>query len=319
MRETSARLLQLLGLLQARPVWSGRELAERLGVSARTVRRDVQRLRDLDYPVHAMQGAAGYRLGAGGRLPPLLLAEEEAVAVVLGLRSVSQSPVRGVEEAAVRALVKLEQVLPTRLRQRVAALAATTVRAGDPTVPQVPVERLMAISDACRRRERVRLDYTDARNVTSRRDIEPYRAVCFNRRWYLIAFDVEAQEWRTFRVDRLNLRIPTGPRFEPRPIPRGDAVAYLEDQLSTQTWPARAAVRLFAPAEEVAEQLWPGMGTVAPDGPHRCVLHVGAPSARDLAWMITTIDADFELLEAPAELATALTVLAQRCAAAVAR
>lgn len=313
MLETSVRLLRLLALFQSYRSWTGTELAERLEVTTRTIRRDVERLRELGYPVEAMQGTAGYRLGSGAHLPPLLLEDDEAVAVVLGLRATTQSSVRGVEEASVQALSKLEQILPSRLRYRVNALTTVTVHAGDSVEPLVPVEVLLTIADACRRSERLRFDYDSPHIGPSRRDTEPHRLVCFNRRWYLVAFDIDREDWRTFRVDRLNPRTPGGPRFTTREIPHGDAVTYLEHQLSSQTWPYRAIVRLSESAENIAERIWPGMGVLEPEGSHSCLLHLGAPTPRDLMWMITSVDTDFELVEAPPELLAALRAHVERC------
>ncbi|GGO82910.1 hypothetical protein GCM10012289_75230 [Nonomuraea cavernae] len=212
---TSARLLRLLSLLQTHRDWSGAELADRLGVTARTVRRDVERLRQLGYPVNAVRGTAGYRLGAGASLPPLLLDDDEAVAVVVGLRTSAGGSVAGIEETSLRALTKLEQVLPSRLRHRVNTLHAATVRVGG-SGPTVSPDTLMAIADACRRRERLRFDYTSPHRVDTSRSVEPHSLVSFGRHWYLVAWDTDRDDWRTFRVDRLRPRPPTGPRFAPR-------------------------------------------------------------------------------------------------------
>src|SRR5262245_6206297 len=220
--DTSERLLKLLSLLQARPGWTGQELAERLAVTARTVRNDVERLRRLGYPVHASPGVGGgYRLGAGAALPPLLLDDEEAVAVALGLRTAAGGAVAGIEETSLRALVKLEQVLPSRLRHRVNALHSTmaTVPGVGPTVE---AGVLTAIAAATRDRERLRFDYRDHDGSGSVRDVEPHRVVSWGRRWYLVAWDAGKQDWRTFRVDRMRPRRPTGPRFIPREVPGGD-------------------------------------------------------------------------------------------------
>nr|BFE87195.1 hypothetical protein GCM10020093_097960 [Planobispora longispora] len=214
MLETSARLLKLLSLLQTRRDWSGAELAGRLGVTARTVRRDVERLRELGYPVHATQGAAGYRLGAGTSLPPLLLDDEEAVAVAVGLRTAAGGSVAGIEETSLRALAKLEQVLPSRLRHRVNTLNTVTVRVGG-TGPAVSPDALMVIAEACRRRERLRFDYTSPRGGDTVRSVEPHSLVSFERHWYLVAWDVDRGDWRTFRVDRLTPARPPVPGSRP--------------------------------------------------------------------------------------------------------
>ncbi|MEJ3745968.1 YafY family protein [Actinomycetes bacterium KLBMP 9797] len=314
MRPTSTRLLKLLSLLQARPEWTGTELAERLGVTTRTVRRDVDRLRALDYPVHATQGTAGYRLGAGTALPPLLLDDDEAVAVAVALRTAAGASVAGIEETAVRALGKLEQVLPRRLRGQVTTIQRAMVRVGGGGPPVAP-DTLMAVADACRRRERLRFDYTPPDGVESRRTVEPHRVVSFNRHWYLVAWDVDRADWRTFRVDRLVPRTPIGPRFPPREPPDGDVTVYLSNQLSTRAWPCRATVTLHEPAGAVAARLWPGMGVLEAVDDRSCRLHVGADTPAALVWMITSVDADFTLVDGPPELADALRAHATRCLA----
>lgn len=317
MLETSARLLRLLSLLQTSRDWSGADLADRLGVTPRTVRRDVDRLRELGYPVHALQGTAGYRLGAGAALPPLILDDDEAVAVAVGLRTATAGSVSGIEETSLRALAKLEQVLPSRLRYRVQTLQQATVRAGSPPGPQVSADALMTIADACRRSERLRFDYTSPRGEQSLRSVEPHRLVSFGRHWYLVAWDTDRSDWRTFRVDRLSPRTPTGPRFAPRDPPDGDVVAYLSQQLSARTWPHRATVRVHEPAEAISARIWPGMGVVEPVDERRCTVHVGADDVSALVWMITSLDADFTLVDGPPELADAFHAQARRCRDAV--
>ncbi|MBW4720288.1 helix-turn-helix transcriptional regulator [Saccharothrix obliqua] len=317
MLETSARLLKLLSLLQARRDWSGPELATRLGVTTRTVRRDVERLRELGYPVHAVQGVAGYRLGAGAALPPLLLDDEEAVAVAVGLRTAAGGSVAGVEEPSLRALAKLEQVLPSRVRHRVNTLHTATVRAGAPPGPQVSPDVLVALADACRRRERLRFDYRSPRGAGTTRLVEPDRLVNFGRHWYLVAFDTDRDDWRTFRVDRLTPRTPTGPRFTPRQPPYDDVATYLAHQLSMRTWPCQATVVLHEPVEAVEHRVWPGMGTLEPVDADSCLLHVGADDPAALVWMITSVDADFTLVAGPPELGAAFRAQAERCLRAV--
>ncbi|MBE1560197.1 helix-turn-helix transcriptional regulator [Nonomuraea africana] len=314
---SSARLLQLLSLLQTRRDWPGAELADRLGVATRTVRRDVERLRELGYPVHATQGAAGYRLGAGASLPPLLLDDDEAVAVAVGLRTATAGSVAGIEESSLRALTKLEQVLPSRLRHRVNTLNLATVRVGGAPGPAVNADTLMAIADACRRHERLRFDYTSPRGGGTTRSVEPHSLVSFGRHWYLVAWDTDRDDWRTFRVDRLTPRVPTGPRFTPRPPPEGDVARYLSHQLSSRTWPFQASVRLHESAEAIAERIWPGMGTVEAVDDHTCLLHVGADTPSALVWMITSVDAGFTLVSGPPELADAFRAQAARCLNAI--
>ncbi|OUC94531.1 helix-turn-helix transcriptional regulator [Streptosporangium minutum] len=316
MSGTSARLLRLLSLLQTHHDWSGAELADRLGVTTRTVRRDVERLRKLGYPVNAVQGTAGYRLGAGASLPPLLLDDDEAVAVAVGLRTSAGGSVTGIEETSLRALTKLEQVLPSRLRHRVNTLHTATVRVGA-TGPAVSPDTLMAIADACRRHERLRFDYTSPRRGDTVRSVEPHSLVSFGRHWYLVAWDTDRDDWRTFRVDRLRPRTPTGPRFAPRQPPGGDVATYLAHRLSSRTWPCQATVSLHGSAEAMADRVWPGMGVVEAVDDHTCLLHVGAETPSALVWMITSVDTDFTLVSGPPALADALRTQATRCLRAV--
>ncbi|MFI6865814.1 helix-turn-helix transcriptional regulator [Nocardia sp. NPDC050406] len=315
MLETSARLLRLLSLLQTHRDWSGPELADRLGVSARTVRRDIDRLRELGYPVDAVQGTAGYRLAAGSALPPLLLDDEEAVAVAVGLRTTAGGTVAGIEEASLRALTKLEQVMPSRLRHRLEALKRTVVRV-EPTGPRVDSDTLIALSDACNRHERLRFDYSDHAGRESIREAEPHAVVNFNRHWYLVGWDVRRDDWRTYRVDRLRPRIPTGPRFPPREPPDGDVVAYLSRRLSQTSWPYQATVTLHRGAAELADQIWPGMGVLEAVDDSSCLLHLGADTPWALTWMLTSIDTDFTVTDPP-ELVAEIEKIARRCAAAL--
>lgn len=317
MLETSARLLKLLSLLQTNRDWSGAELADRLDVTVRTVRRDVERLRELGYPVHATQGTAGYQLGAGASLPPLLLDDDEAVAVAVGLRTAAGASVTGIEETSLRALAKLEQVLPSRLRHRVNTLNTATVRVHGGTGPAVNPDTLMAIADACRRHERLRFDYTSPRGGDTTRTVEPHSLVSFGRHWYLVAWDTDRDDWRTFRVDRLTPRVPTGPRFAPRPPPDGDVATYLSHQLSSRTWPFQATVTLHEPAEAVTDRVWPGMGVIEAVDDHSCLLHLGADTPSALVWMITSVDADFTLVSGPPALTDALRAQATRCLHAI--
>jgi predicted DNA-binding transcriptional regulator YafY len=312
MPDTSARLLSLLALLQMHRDWSGAQLADRLGVTTRTVRRDVERLRELGYPVHAAQGSAGYQLGAGASLPPLLLDDDEAVAVAVGLRTAASSSVAGIEEISLRALTKLEQVLPSRLQHRLQSLQQAMTRVG-PSGPSVSTDALMAIAEACRRHERLRFDYTSPRGGDSIRSVEPHGLVSFNRHWYLVAWDTDRADWRTFRVDRLRPRTPTGPRFAPRDPPEGDVATYLAHQLSSRTWPYQATVTLHGPAEAMIDRVWPGMGVVEAVDERSCLLHVGADTPAVLVWMITSVDVDFTLTSGPPELRDAFRLQAARC------
>ncbi|MBR8740279.1 DNA-binding transcriptional regulator [Nocardiopsis sp. MG754419] len=311
----SPRLLALLAHLQSHPERSGAELADRLGVTVRTVRRDVDRLRELGYPVLAERGTAGYRLGSGAAMPPLLLDDEEAVAMVVGLRTAAS--VSGIEEASQRALAKVKQVLPARLRHRVRTLHGATVRAGVEPGPTVSADTLMIIAEACRRREVLRMDHTGALGGTTERRVEPHSLVSFGNRWYLVAFDPDRDDWRAFRVDRLTPRTSGGPRFTPREPPHGDPARFLSHRLSAQTWPHRAVVRLHEPADSVSGRLWPGMGVLEAVDPRSCLLHLGAETVQDLVWMITSVHTDFTLVEGPDGLADAFRAQAARCAAAV--
>ncbi|HEX8347212.1 MAG TPA: YafY family protein [Actinoplanes sp.] len=316
MLETSARLLRLLSLLQSRREWTGPELAQRLGVSRRTVRNDVERLRSLGYPVEATRGSAGgYRLGAGAQLPPLLLDDDEAVAVVVGLRAVAG--LAGVEELSLRALAKLEQVLPRRLRRRVAALTEYAVRVpADNPAPQVEAEVLATLAAACRDAERLRFEYRSHRGDDSHRDVEPYRLVVWGRRWYLLGWDVERGDWRTFRVDRITPTIPHGPRFVPRPLPAEDVAAYVSARASAVAWRYRAKVVVHAPASEVAARLTSAVGRVEERDATTCWLHTGSDSLDSLAVHLGLLGVDFEVT-GPPELVERLELLAGRYARAV--
>jgi len=317
MLETSARLLQLLSLLQARSDWPGAELAGRLGVTVRTLRRDVDKLRSLGYPVDATPGpAGGYRLGAGAVLPPLLLDDDEAVAVAIGLRTAAGGTITGIEETSVRALAKLEQVLPARLRRRVGALHSVTAlpQAGPPVDPAI----LTMVATAARDRQRLRFGYTSRDGGQGSRAAEPHRLVYTGRRWYLLGWDTARADWRTFRADRISAPQITGPRFAPREPPGGDAAAYVSRSVSSAPYRYQARVRVHAPAEVVAQQVSPTVGQVEPEGEHTCVLHTGAQGLEALAAYISLIDAEFEVLDPP-ELAERVGVLAGRFARAAGR
>jgi len=313
---TSARLLRLLSLLQAHREWSGAELAERLGVTPRTVRRDVGRLRTLGYPVHSTTGTAGgYRLGAGAELPPLLLDDEEAVAVAVGLRTAAGNAVEGIEESSVRALAKLEQVLPHRLRRRVNALTTFTAPLGGRRGPTVDVDTITELANACRDHQRLRFAYRGQDGTASRRTAEPYRLVCSSHRWYLVAWDADRADWRTFRVDRLTLTPPHGPRFVPREPPAEDWAAYVSERISTAAYARRATVLLHAPADRAAERISPAAGVLEPLDEHTCLLRTGAHSLDELAFHVLMLGFDFEVRE-PAELNDHIGVLADRLARA---
>ncbi|TMM03004.1 MAG: YafY family transcriptional regulator [Actinobacteria bacterium] len=315
MLETSARLLELLSLLQGRRDWSGTELAERLEVGPRTVRRDVERLRRLGYPVEARPGVSGgYRLGAGASLPPLLLDEEEAVAVAVGLRTAVSGGVAGIEETSVRALAKLEQVLPSRLRRRVNAVGVATVPYPGHG-PAVDPEALAVIAAGCRDHERLRFGYRSHDGTSSRRLVEPHRLVHTGRRWYLVAWDVERADWRTFRVDRIEPLPSPDRRFVPREPPAEDLAAYVARRVSATRDRYQARVILRAPLAEVAPRVPPAAGTLEAIDARSCLLLTGADWLGGLAVYIADIGVDFEIVEPP-ELVELVRRLADRFARA---
>lgn len=311
MLETSARLLRLLSLFQAQRYWSGAELAERLEVTARTLRRDVDKLRSLGYPVNSTSGTAGgYQLGAGASLPPLLLDDDEAVAVALGLRTAASGSVSGIEEASVRALAKVQQVLPGRLRRRVTALQSFIEPLGF-TGPAVDAEILTLIAGACRDCEKLRFPYHARDGAASQREVEPHRLVHTGRRWYLAAWDVSRNNWRTFRVDRIQQRPATGQRFTPRKPPDGDFAAYVARSVSSEPYTYQAQVILHTPMEKAAERIPPMAGKLEPLDEHTCVLHTGALSLDMLAMHVALTGFEFQVREPP-ELIERMRVLAER-------
>ncbi|XVQ06572.1 helix-turn-helix transcriptional regulator [Spirillospora sp. CA-255316] len=316
MVETSARLLRLLSLLQTHRDWSGAELAERLGVTMRTVRRDVDRLRELGYPVHATAGAPGYRLGAGSDLPPLLLDDDEAVAVAVGLRTAAGGTVAGIEETSLRALAKLERVLPSRLRHRVHALQSMTVPMPGAAAPVDP-EVLTAIAAACRDHEGLRFDYRSHEGRESHRSAEPHRLVHSGRRWYLVGWDIDREDWRTYRVDRLRLRTPNGPRFVPRNPPDEDLAAYTSRAISSAPYRYQARLTMHAPAEAVTGHMPPTVGTVEPVDAETCVLLCGTNNLDEIVVWVALMDIGFEVHDPP-ELVERIGVMAERLRAATA-
>jgi predicted DNA-binding transcriptional regulator YafY len=319
MLHTSARLLRLLALLQTRRDWPGGELAERLGVSTRTVRNDIARLRELGYPVEASPGVAGgYRLGAGGALPPLQLEDDEAVAVAVGLRTAAGRGVASMEESAVRALVKLEQVLPERLRHRVSALQAYTVAAtsSGPAV-EVDPQLLAHVATACRNLQVLRIDYQKHDGTASTRAIEPHRLVHWGRRWYLVAWDRGRSGWRTFRVDRLRVGAPTGQRYAPRDLPDEDLAAYVRRGIRSAIRQCEARVTVRAPASAVASRVPPDV-LIEPIDDGSCVVHAYGSTPEVLALHLAWLDADFFVSEPP-ELVACLSRLGARLTAATQR
>ena len=316
MSDTAARLLALLSLLQSRPDWSGTELAQRLGVSTRTIRNDVDRLRELDYPVDATRGAAGgYRLGAGGKLPPLLLDDEEAVAVAIGLRAATG--IAGIGESSARALAKLEQVLPSRLRPTVAAIGSVVDRAPenvgtDAPDPEVDPAVLAAIAAAIRDEEWLRFDDRGAARL-----VEPYRLLSWQRRWYLVARDPASGEWGVFRADWIEPRMPTRRRFPPVPLPGGDYTAFAMRSIAMSGWNVHARLRVAAPAAAVIARINPTVGVVEAVGDDASVLVTGADSLDTIAAYIGMLNMDFTV-ESPAELVPLLRTLSERYARAAA-
>ena len=318
MLETSARLLELLSLLQSRRDWSGPELAGRLEVGPRTIRRDVERLRRLGYPVEATPGVAGgYRLGAGASLPPLLLDEEEAVAVAVGLRTAVSGGVDGIEETSVRALAKLEQVLPSRLRRRVAAVGSATVPYPG-SGPAVDHETLAVIAIACRDNERLRFRYSTHEGESSQRLVEPLRLVHTGRRWYLVAWDVNRDDWRTFRVDRIERQPSVDRRFQPRDPPAKDLAAYVARRVRSVRDRYQAKVLLHVPFEEIEGRVPHWMGSLEPVDGRSCMLHTGADWLGGLAVYVAEIGVDFEVIDPP-EFAERVRLLADRFGRAAAR
>lgn len=312
MLEASARLLRLLSLLQSRRSWQGPELARELSITERTVRRDVEKLRTLGYPVQATAGVAGgYRLAAGARLPPLLLDDNEALAVAFGLRSAAVGTVSGMEEAALRALDKLGQVLPDRLRRRVAALhesfVATPFRG-----PRVDPDVLTLLASACEERRRLRFGYRDGQGRESRRHVEPQGVVHTFARWYLVCWDLVRDDWRTFRVDRLSEPSLEETRCVPRVLPfGGDLATFIAQTIDARARPVQARVELLAPHGQVAGWLPWCAGELTALGAERCLLETGTHDLERLAFHLGTLDVDFVVHE-PAELVEAMERVAGR-------
>ncbi len=317
MTDTPARLLSLLSLLQTPREWPGSELAERLEVSQRTIRRDIDRLRELGYPVEASRGAeGGYRLGAGAAMPPLLLDDEEAVAIVVGLRGAAGQAVEGIEEASVRALAKLEQVLPSRLRYRVGALSAATVPLPG-TGPAVDPEHLAVFAAAIANTERARFAYRTGDGTDSRRHVEPHRLVSAGHRWYLLAYDLDRDGWRIFRVDRITEPRATGGRATPRRPPADDVAAYVTDKMYSLVPTYRAKVTLHAPLNRVAPGLGDNSGNLEPIDDESCLLNAGADTLEWIAFRLLALGCEFTVHEPP-ELIDHLREMAARATRAAA-
>jgi predicted DNA-binding transcriptional regulator YafY len=323
---TSSRLLSLLSLLQTRRDWPGSLLAQRLDISHRTVRRDVDRLREMGYSIQATMGPdGGYRLDAGSELPPLLFDDDQVVALAVALQAATFTGV-GIEEAAMRALTTVRQVMPSRLRHRLDAVDFASIRSrpGDEPPDLVPPEVLLALSVASRAQEVLRFDYAGGRpDATSEppppRKVEPHHLVTSHGRWYLVAWDLDHDDWRLFRADRITPRTPTGPRFAPRDIPGGDVAGYVSARFKgserANRWPCTGKVVLHRPASYVLP--FAGDGTVEDLGPHRCSLEVGSWSWIALAAALNRFDTDIEVLRPP-QLRDAFAQLAARNAATAA-
>jgi predicted DNA-binding transcriptional regulator YafY len=305
---SAARMLQLLSLLQTHRFWSGAELAGRLEVSDRTLRRDVDQLRDLGYPVRAARGTAGgYQLEAGAAMPPLLLDDDEAVAIVIGLQAAAGGMVEGIEETSARALGKVVQVMPPRLRRRVTALASYTVPAVMTTrsEPTVDADLLATLASACRDDERVRFGYRSREDVATDRTAEPHRLVSVGRRWYLVAWDLTRHDWRSFRLDRMSGAVTCGVRFRQRELPGGDAAEFVRGGLRpAQRQHVSVLVRADPGTVRRVVGRWGAVEELAASaGQDRCRLTM---EADDLAWplmLLGQLGADFDV-ETPAELLT---------------
>lgn len=315
MSDPTARTLALLSLLQTHRHWSGGELAGRLGVSERTVRRDIDRLRELGYPVLAAPGVdGGYQLAAGAHLPPLLVDDDEAVALAVGLRAAAGAAIEGIEETTVRVMAKLEQILPDRLRRRVDALNSNVDVLRWAPRDHVPASSLTTLAQACRDREEVRFEYTRRDGESARRLVRPHQLVSVGQRWYLVAWDVRREDWRTFRVDRMEEPRLAGARFEPRVLPAKSAAEFVAAGLRSATQQHAAVVRVEGDPERVtAMSHWFG-GQMTPIDGDATRLRLGADALEWLASMIAILATSFDVTveEAPAEVHDLLTDASRR-------
>ncbi len=314
--DPTGRALQLLSLLQTHRMWRGSELAERLDVTERTVRRDVDRLRELGYPVDATPGAeGGYRLAAGAHLPPLVLDDDEAVAVVVGLRSAAGAAISGIEETSLQALAKIEQLLPDRLRRRVSALdsSVTAMRWSPSGTEMVDSDALVELAGACRDHEEVRFGYRRRDGEESRRLVEPHQMVTVGRRWYLVAWDLRREDWRTFRLDRLRNPVRAGRRFTVRQIPGGDAADFVASSLSSIPRHIEALVSIGAPYSQVEDGLRWTEHILVETGPDTCLVRLRSDN---LNWLVLAVagialTASAAVVEPP-DVAAAVGLLAER-------
>jgi predicted DNA-binding transcriptional regulator YafY len=313
MASPSLRMMRLLSLLQTHRYWPGAELADRLEVSLRTLRRDVDRLRELGYPVEAQRGVdGGYQLAAGASLPPLVLDDDEAVALALGLQAAAQAPVAGLADSSVRALAKVAQVMPPRLRRRVEALRAATVTSpwnGPP--PQLDATVLTAVAQACRDVVRLRFAYSSAGGERTEREVEPLRLVPLGRRWYLVAYDLGRHDWRSFRLDRLERPSATGIRFRPRELPAPDAATFVREGLRNLPVTYTIDVIVEASSDAVRSRIG-AWSTVEPfDGGGRCRVTMTADTLSWPTLALAMVEAEFTVVRPP-ELVEYLRELADR-------
>ena len=311
MLQTSARLLRLLTLMQGQRSWTGPELASRLDVTERTLRRDVDRLRSLGYPVDSSSGTAGgYSLGVGTFLPPLMLDDDEGVAVAVALALASGVTVVGIDDASQRALAKLSRVLPSRLRKRFGALRTSLVRITD-AGPTVELAVVAALAMACAEHRGLRFGYRAHDGAITERSIEPHRLVNMGRRWYLVAWDVEKADWRTFRVDRMSAPIRETVHFVPRPSPDEDLVRYVTRAVASGPYRHSVVVALAAPIDVMRTRVSAAEGMLAAIDPATCRLSLGTNSLESTAAWLAQLGVDFTV-ESPSELARCIEKLAER-------
>lgn len=300
MANTSSRTLRLLSLLQTHRFWPGTELADRLEISSRTLRRDIDRLRELGYPVDAHRGVdGGYQLAAGAVLPPLVLDDEEAVALAIGLRTAAQGAVVGIEEASVRALAKVVQVMPPRLRRRVDALRDATEQAVWAAGPTIDARLLTAVAQACRDEERLRFTYTVQSGEQTHRHVEPHRLVSLGRRWYLVAYDLQRQDWRSFRLDRLEQPRNTGARFTPRSLPAKDAAAFVRAGIANIPGSSHSVEVVIHAAAATVRTSVGQWATVEEVDAERCLLRMTVDNLNWTAFALGAVAADFEVIKPP--------------------
>ncbi|MEW6346534.1 MAG: YafY family protein [Paraburkholderia sp.] len=300
MLQNSSRLLRLLGMLRNAPTWHGAVLAERLGITERTVRRDVDHLRGLGYRISATPGPdGGYSLEAGTSMPPLLFEEDEALAVSLALRTLAASGVQGIEESALAALVKLEHLMPPRHSRKAKTFFASIQKLAQ-SGPKVDPTVLATLAGACADHEELQFRYMDVKARASQRTIEPQGLVNAESRWYLVAWDRSREDWRTFRVDRIVPPVSSGARFKPRIGPhKGDLAAYVSRSISTSAYTVRAKVILHAPMQALAQSICPLVGQLAPLDSRRCIVYTGANSVHAIASWLCTLEVEFDIVEPP--------------------